>query len=67
MKKNKTYQLSGMMAISFDEHGNVLVQFLPDEPYSVELDSILLEGSAQLLRSGQLDFISNNVKELKIS
>ena len=66
MKKTQTIQLSGMMAISFDEHGNVLVQFLPDEPDIVELDSILLEGSAQLLRSGQFDFISNTVKHLKL-
>ena len=63
----KTIQLPGMIAITFDEQNNAFIQFVPDEPYSVELDSLLLEGSAQLLRSGQFEFISESVKQLKIS
>ncbi len=65
--KQKTIQLPGMIAISFDEHGNAFVQFVPDEPYTVELDSLLFKGSAQLLRSGQFEFISEKVKQLKIN
>lgn len=63
----KTIQLHGMIAISFDEHDNAFIQFVPDEPYTVELDSYLFEGSAQLLRSGQFEFVSETIKQLKIN
>ena len=66
MDKNKTILLTGMLAISFDKQGNALIQFLPDEPDTVEIDSILLEGSGQLLRSGQFDFVSNKCNKLII-
>ena len=62
----KMIQLPGMIAISFDEHGNAFIQFVPDESYAVVLDSLLLEGSAQLLCSGQFEFISEKVKQLRI-
>lgn len=65
MIKNKTIQLPGMIAISLDEDNNVFVQFVPDEPYTIELDSYLLSGSAQLLRSGQFEFVSKTSKQLK--
>ena len=67
MKNKETIQLPGMIAISFDEHDNAFIQFVPEESYAVELDSLLLKGSAQLLRSGQFEFISESVKQLKIS
>lgn len=63
---NKTIQLIGMMAVSFDESGNAYVQFLPDEPAPVELEGLLLKGSAQLLRNGQFEFVSNKCNKLKI-
>lgn len=66
MTKEKSIQLIGMMTVSFDESGNAYVQFLPDEPESVELDGLLLKGSAQLLRNGQFEFMSNKCNELKI-
>ena len=67
MNEKKTIQLMGMIAISFDDKGNAFVQFVPDEPDKVELDSILLKGSAQLLRSGQFEFISESFNKLKIN
>jgi hypothetical protein len=66
MEKQKTIMLSGMFAISFDKQGNALIQFVPDEPYTVEIDSILFEGSAQLLRSGQFEFVSSMINPLII-
>jgi len=66
MKKNKTVQLIGMMTVSYDESRNAFVQFLPDEPDSVELEGLLLQGSAQLLRNGQFDFISDKCSKLNI-
>lgn len=63
--KQKNIQLPGMIAISFDDHDNVFVQLVPDEPYTIELDSYLLSGSAQLLRSGQFEFVSKTSKQLK--
>ena len=66
MIQNKTIQLIGMMTVSYDESGSAYVQFLPDEPDSVKLDGLLLKGSAQLLRCGQFEFISNNINILKI-
>lgn len=62
----KNIQIPGMLAISFDKRDNAFIQFVPDEPDSVEIDSILFEGSAQLLRSGQFEFISNKSNILKI-
>ena len=63
----KVIQLIGMLTISFDKQGNAFIQFVSDEIDSLEIDSILLEGSAQLLRSGQFDFISSSVKILNIN
>lgn len=65
MNKKETIQLIGMMTVSFDESGNAYVQFLPDEPESVELEGLLLKGSAQLLSNGQFEFISNKCNKLK--
>lgn len=65
--KQKPIQLPGMIAISYDDHDNVFVQFVPDEPYTIELDSYLLSGSAQLLRSGQFEFVSETSKQLKLN
>jgi hypothetical protein len=65
MVKSMTIQLIGMMTVSYDESGNAYVQFLPDEPESVELDGFLLKGSAQLLRNGQFEFMSNKCNKLK--
>ena len=66
MVKSMTIQLIGMMTVSYDESGNAYVQFLPDEPGSVELEGLLLKGSAQLLRNGQFEFMSNKCNNLKI-
>ena len=62
--EQKTIQLIGMLTISFGEQGNSFIQFAADEIVSLEIDSILFEGSGQLLRSGQFDFISSKVKIL---
>ena len=67
MAKEKTIQLSGMLTLSFDERENAFVQFTPDDPDSVEIDGLLLEGSAQLQRCGQFDFISNKCNKLIIN
>ena len=66
MAKEKNIQLIGMMTVSYDESGNAYVQFLPDEPESVELEGLLLKGSAQLLCNGQFEFMSNKCSKLKI-
>lgn len=66
MEKDKPILMTGMLAVCFDKQGNALIQFLPDEPDTVEIDSILLEGSAQLLRSGQFDFTSTKCNKLII-
>ena len=55
-----------MMTVSYDESGNAYVQFLPDEPESIELEGLLLQGSAQLLRNGQFEFMSVKCNKLKI-
>lgn len=67
MEKEKTIMLSGIFAIGFDKQGNALIQFVPDEPYAVKIDSILFEGSAQLLRSGQFEFVSSKINPLIIN
>lgn len=66
MAKEKNIQLIGMMTVSYDESGNAYVQFLPDEPESIELEGLLLQGSAQLLRNGQFEFMSVKCNKLKI-
>ena len=67
MVTNITINLNGNLAIHFDDRGNASVQFLPDEEDSIFLDSTLLEGSAQLLRNGQFEFVSNKFNNLKIN
>ena len=62
----KNIQLIGMMTVSYDESGSAYVQFLPDESESVELEGLLLKGSAQLLRNGQFEFMSNKCSKLKV-
>ena len=62
----KIFQLSGMITISYIGHNRMYVQFSPDEPESIELEGLLLEGSAQLLRCGQLEFVTNKISNLKI-
>ena len=66
MAKEKNIQLIGMMTVSYDESGSAYVQFLPDEPDSVKLDGLLLKGSAQLLRNGQFEFMSNKCSKIKV-
>ena len=63
----KTISLIGTLGISFDEQAKAFIQFVPDDPDSVEIDSILLEGTAQLLRSGQFDFVANHINKLIVS
>lgn len=67
MENEKTIQLSGMITISYIGQNRVYVQFLPDEPESIELEGLLLEGSAQLLRCGQLEFVANKISNIKIN
>ncbi len=57
--------LPGVMTLFFDEKGNTYVQFVADDPDSVELESLLLNGSAQLLRNGQFEFVSKKSTTLK--
>lgn len=64
--KEKTIQLSGMITIGYIGHNRVYVQFSPNEPESIELEGLLLEGSAQLLRCGQFEFVANNISNIKI-
>lgn len=66
MEYEKTIQLSGMITISYIGQNRVYVQFLPDEPESIELEGLLLEGSAQLLRCGQFEYVANKVSNIKI-
>ena len=47
-----------MLSITYDEFGRTFVQFLPEDPDSIELDGELLNGTAQLLRCGQFEFTS---------
>lgn len=55
----KQFQFTGMLSITYDESGCTFVQFLPEDPDSIELDEALLNGSAQLLRCGQFEFASS--------
>lgn len=66
MNEKTPIQLIGMLTISYDVHEKVCIQFLPDNPDSVEIDGLLLDGSAQLLRCGQFEFISNKHNTLNI-
>ena len=65
MAKDKTIQLIGMLTISYDLHEKACIQFLPDDPDSVEIDGLLLNGSAQLLHCGQFEFVSNQLNVFK--
>ena len=65
MENEKIIQLTGIMTISYIGHNRMYVQFSPDEPESIELEGLLLEGSAQLLRCGQLEFVTNKISNLK--
>lgn len=62
-----TFQLSGMITISYIGQNRMYVQFSPDEPESIELEGLLLEGSAQLLRCGQFEFVANKISNIKIN
>ena len=63
----KQIQFTGMLSITYDESGRTFVQFLPEDPDSIELDEALLNGSAQLLRCGQFEFTSFNRNTLIIN
>lgn len=66
MENEKIIQLTGIMTISYIGHNRMYVQFSPDEPESIELEGLLLEGSAQLLRCGQFEYVANKVGNIKI-
>ena len=67
MENEKIIQLTGIMTISYIGHNRMYFQFSHDEPESIELEGLLLEGSAQLLRCGQLEFVTNKISNLKIN
>lgn len=66
MANKKIIQLTGIMTISYIGHNRVYVQFSPNEPESIELEGLLLDGSAQLLRCGQFEYVANKVSNIKI-
>ena len=65
MERQETIQLPGMLTISTAANEQVCIQFLPDDPDSVEIDGLLLNGSAQLLHCGQFEFVSNQLNVFK--
>lgn len=67
MANKKIIQLTGIMTISYIGHNRVYVQFSPNEPESIELEGLLLDGSAQLLRCGQFEYVANKVSNIKIN
>lgn len=66
MEKFRLFNLPGTLGIDF-EGGKTIVQFTPDDPDSVDIDSYLFEGTGQLLRNGQFEFVLNHCNKLSIN
>ena len=53
------YYLEGTLALSFDSQGFPSIQFLPNNPGAIDFNSLQLNGTGQLLRNGQFEFVSS--------
>ncbi len=59
-----TTNISGTLRITKAEGGKLFIQFVPDDPEAVTTESLSLEGNAQLLRTGQFEFIAKKFNNL---